>query len=319
MYTPLVSVNVVSYNAAQFVEETLESIKAQTYQNIELIISDDASTDQTVEICKKWLENNRQRFVYSALITSEKNTGVSGNGNRALAASHGVWRKGIGSDDLLLPDCIEKFVNFINEHPDAKFVFGKDIKFVGDASERTFQESEVQFRALCLRDSTTAKFQHRFLTHQFFGCPPAAFMNIEAIKNVGGFEERYPMNEDTSLYLRLTKAGIKLWYMDEYVVYRRLNMNSISRTKDDNAILGKNLVKYYLDGGPRYDHQNGFWRALTRFEKMLGCKVIESGNDKTSIKCRFYDFNRRWLNPFKWDMILMIIIDKVFSVFERKK
>ena len=58
---PLVSIIVITYNSAKFVLETLESAKAQTYQNIELIISDDGSTDNTVQICREWLKNNEEQ------------------------------------------------------------------------------------------------------------------------------------------------------------------------------------------------------------------------------------------------------------------
>lgn len=69
---PLVSVSVITYNSAKTVIETLDSIKAQTYQNIELIVSDDCSTDNTVEICRDWLTKNEKRFVRMELITVEK-------------------------------------------------------------------------------------------------------------------------------------------------------------------------------------------------------------------------------------------------------
>ena len=86
---PLVSVFVVSYNAADYICETLESIKAQTYQNIELIVSDDHSSDQTVELANEWIESNKERFVRTELITVDHNTGVSANYNRAIRACRG--------------------------------------------------------------------------------------------------------------------------------------------------------------------------------------------------------------------------------------
>ena len=59
---PLVSIIVITYNSSKYVLETLESAKAQTYQNIELIVTDDCSNDNTVEICRKWIEENKERF-----------------------------------------------------------------------------------------------------------------------------------------------------------------------------------------------------------------------------------------------------------------
>ena len=66
---PLVSVILVTYNSAKFVTETLESIKEQSYDNIELIITDDCSFDGTVEVCNNWIEKNKTRFVKTNIIT----------------------------------------------------------------------------------------------------------------------------------------------------------------------------------------------------------------------------------------------------------
>lgn len=123
MEEPLVSVPVITYNSSEYIIEGLESIKAQTYKNIELIISDDCSTDNTVELCREWLAKNKDRFVRTSLVTSEKNTGTAGNCNRAISYCHGEWIKMLAGDDLLLPDCIEKNIEYITKMPDAEVVF----------------------------------------------------------------------------------------------------------------------------------------------------------------------------------------------------
>ena len=82
--TPLVSIIVITYNSSKYVLETLESAYNQTYQNIELIISDDCSTDDTVEVCKKWVDEHKDRFVRSEIITTPVNTGIPVNCNRGL-------------------------------------------------------------------------------------------------------------------------------------------------------------------------------------------------------------------------------------------
>lgn len=100
---PLVSIIVITYNSAKYVLETLESAKAQTYQNIELIITDDASQDDTVEICKEWLKENKELFVKTELVTVQKNTGISPNCNRGLKLSNGKWLKFIAGDEVIIP------------------------------------------------------------------------------------------------------------------------------------------------------------------------------------------------------------------------
>ena len=67
----VVSVCVITYNSSKYVLETLESIRMQSYQNIELIICDDCSKDDTVEICKRWIQSYSARFINVLLIEAE--------------------------------------------------------------------------------------------------------------------------------------------------------------------------------------------------------------------------------------------------------
>jgi len=97
----LVSIVVITYNSSKYVLETLESCKNQTYKNIELIISDDASKDNTVKLCQNWIEKNKKRFFRTELITTIKNTGIPSNCNRGVRASKGEWVKLIAGDDVL--------------------------------------------------------------------------------------------------------------------------------------------------------------------------------------------------------------------------
>ena len=114
---PLVSVIVITYNSSNYVLETLESAKAQTYKNIELIISDDGSTDTTVGICKNWINQNKERFVAVKCITTGNNTGIAPNCNRGLKEAKGEWLKFIAGDDILMDSCIERNMDFVQNSP----------------------------------------------------------------------------------------------------------------------------------------------------------------------------------------------------------
>ena len=125
MLEPLVSIVVVTYNSSQFVQETLDSIKEQTYKNIELIISDDCSKDDTIKICEEWLKENRCRFTNCQILTSLKNTGVVANCNRGYQASTGMWIKDVAGDDALYPEAIEKFIQFTIKNPQARIIHSR--------------------------------------------------------------------------------------------------------------------------------------------------------------------------------------------------
>ena len=122
---PLVSVVVITFNSSSYVIDTLESIRNQSYCNIELILSVDGSYDDSIDKCEKWILKNKNRFVKTFIVASENNTGISYNCNRGLNAANGDWLKIIAGDDMLMPNCIEDYVNFINHNNEAKFIFSK--------------------------------------------------------------------------------------------------------------------------------------------------------------------------------------------------
>ena len=130
MNNPLVSIVVITYNSAKYVLETLESAKQQTYCNIELIITDDCSTDNTVDLCDQWLETNKKNFVNVQLLIGTENVGIPANLNKGIKIAHGEWIKSIAGDDILHEDCI---CNFIKEYKgNSLVVIGNSFNFYLD-------------------------------------------------------------------------------------------------------------------------------------------------------------------------------------------
>ena len=121
----LVSIIIATYNSSSFVVETLESIVKQTWEKLELIITDDCSGDNTVELCQAWLKNNRERFIYAQILTFERNTGVAANANRGLYVAKGKWIKFLAADDTLKTNCIEDNILWTISHPEVKVLFSK--------------------------------------------------------------------------------------------------------------------------------------------------------------------------------------------------
>lgn len=107
----LVSIIMPSYNTGRFIAETIESVIAQTYTNWELIIVDDCSTDNTDDVVSPYLSDERVRY-----IKNEKNSGAAVSRNRALRKAKGRWIAFLDSDDLWLPEKLEKQLNFMNEN-----------------------------------------------------------------------------------------------------------------------------------------------------------------------------------------------------------
>lgn len=227
---PLVSVPVITYNSSKFVLETLESIKAQTYQNIELIISDDCSTDNTVELCQKWVDLNKDRFVRTEIITSLVNTGVSANCNRSKNACQGEWIKGIAGDDLLMPDCVENFVNYVNEHPETICVFGR-IEAFGGSEDRNKYFTEKVFDYTFFDLDINGQLERLVFGEN---CVPAStcFSNPKRLQELGiTNDERIPLLEDWPKWINILKKGVKLEFMDKVVVKYRIHDGSLTTSK----------------------------------------------------------------------------------------
>ena len=107
----LVSIIMPSYNTAKFIYETIDSDLTQTYTNWELIIVDDCSTDNTDEVVKSFLSDDRIKY-----IKNEKNSGAAFSRNRALCEAKGKWIAFLDSDDLWLPEKLEKQIAFMEKN-----------------------------------------------------------------------------------------------------------------------------------------------------------------------------------------------------------
>lgn len=224
MNNKLVSVCVITYNSAETVLDTLNSIKNQTYSPIELIISDDNSTDNTVNLVNEWLDSNSDIFVNTKVITSEKNTGVTANVNRACKAANGYYIKDIAGDDSLLPEYIKKCIDYFETNPKTEILFTK-VKFI-DKNGKEVIRNDVNYKYFEL----SAQEQFEYIIN--FGVPsiptPSVIYKKSTLEKLEWFDGRIPMWEDGPFYFKATKNGIKLHLNDFIGVNNGVFQGSIS-------------------------------------------------------------------------------------------
>lgn len=231
--SPLVSIVVVTYNSALFVLETLESARLQTYGKIELVVSDDCSSDNTADICRKWMIENKGRFVRTDLIVSAQNTGIASNCNRGIQNAKGEWVKIIAGDDILLKSCIQTNIDYSIKN-DAGIVFSRHVWFKVNASGKKMTNSDPNSIDAYWEDLNKTFFlmnsRSQYLKLLKKNYPPAStiFINRELLVSLGGFEEMYPLLEDYPLWLKATKKGYKLHFVDTETVLYRKHENAIS-------------------------------------------------------------------------------------------
>ena len=222
-----VTVSVLTYNSSKYVLDTLESIKAQTYPNLILHICDDCSTDSTIDICRKWIERNKERFVSTDIIVPGCNTGVSANANRAWDACTTRYNKDIAGDDILLPNCIEDNIEYIKENPDALMVFSKIVSF--GTSKKVCQEYDK--RVWYGFYNETPEYQNELLHEANRMIAPTAFYNIPKLRALGiRHDERIPMMEDYPKWIQASDKGVKFHFFDKVTVKYRISEGSISQS-----------------------------------------------------------------------------------------
>lgn len=282
---PLVSILVVTYNSAEFVLETLESAKKQTYKNIELIITDDGSRDETVSVCESWLLQNKDRFVRTQLITVPQNTGIPANCNRGVKASNGEWIKIIAGDDILLDSCIDSFVGYVKRVPEAKAIQGLVKVFwideEGYPSEGVTLPLEKQQKIFQL--SVEKQFQRMYLAN--YVAAPGVFLNRQLLIQLHYFDERFTLLEDVPMWLKMLYNDTPFYLFEEVVALYRVHSKSVMGTQGSygqhNAIpypmhgvqYGIALTKMYR----RKDVWLSYYRNLIKYKyfEMLGNSGIK--------------------------------------------
>lgn len=265
---PLVSVTVITYNSSRFVLETLESIKSQTYSNIELIISDDCSTDNTVELCANWLEENKERFVNTHLVTTTVNTGIPGNKNRAIAKCKGEWLKGIAGDDILADNTIEDFLKHLKNNPHIKILCSDSQSFKVVEGERILLSKHGKGEDVFFQETTTSDDQYQLsLRSSAYVQAPTVIINKEVFDKIGLYDEEIRLMEDYPYWLRVTQGGYKIHHLDFIsVFYRRHDKSVFSGNKKNRIFNDFYLTKHQGDKKYLFSNISSFEKTFIQVE-----------------------------------------------------
>ncbi|MEG4021865.1 glycosyltransferase [Microcoleus sp. S13C4] len=142
---PKVSICIPTYNGEKFIGEAIKSALAQTYPNIELIISDDGSTDETIALAQSFQSQTSVDF----RIVLHRNYGLSQNWNFCISQANGQYIKFLFQDDLLAPECIEKMVAVAQENPEIGMVFSpRGITIAEDESNPILRRASQSIKDL---------------------------------------------------------------------------------------------------------------------------------------------------------------------------
>jgi teichuronic acid biosynthesis glycosyltransferase TuaG len=236
MDAPLISIIMPAYNASEFILETLESVKKQTYTNWEIILVNDCSTDDTV---KKANDFSKQVSNNVKVITNKKNLGASACRNGAVANASGKWLALLDSDDIWLPEHLETLINTISKDSNIKMAYSGCLVFREQINNIIYKQE--------ISDEMLNNFNMSLYTHQIGINPCTVMIDIELWKSIGGLDLKLKNAEDKDFFLNVAKFGAKYSYTGVHTALYRKHKNAKSNNSAQMALAAIYIYEKYFD------------------------------------------------------------------------
>lgn len=254
MDTPLVSIVVISYNQRKYIIENLDSIKNQSYPNIELIVADDASTDNSVEVFDNWLKENN----YTAKKNfHQKNTGLATILNECIELATGKYIKLIAADDFLHPQAIEKCVKKLEELGNEYGMVFTDTYAIDDNSKEIADIANYND----LGNVDPLIFKKELINGNRIAAL-TVLMRLEVIKQTGEYSSKFIV-EDYYRWLKINQNYL-IAYISEKLAYYREHINNMSKTKADRIAQEDLMLKIMFDNNG-YVSKNVNYKLYIRY------------------------------------------------------
>ncbi len=216
MQGPFISVIIPTYNSEDFIAKTLETLYSQTYNNYEVIVSDDGSTDNTVGVVRSFFLQNPSRK--NALLIN-KHEGPGAARNKGIENATGDWISFLDSDDLWNDNKLERVVGYILENKDIDLVCHSPI--VKDGSKETLMDPSKYF------NNKINPFLSMYRENYFYTSALTIKKNI--LYQAGLFDKMLPSSQDYDLWLRLGMINkIKMGFIEEPLSLTIVREGSIS-------------------------------------------------------------------------------------------
>jgi lipopolysaccharide heptosyltransferase II len=193
---PRVSVVIPTYNHEKYVAEAIQSVLDQTYQDFEIVITNDGSTDRTVEVISKFTDPRIK------LLSFEKNRGFIAADNNCIRNSSGEFVAELSSDDMFLPRKLEEQVNFLDEHPDIAAVFGYPYLIDEDGNDFT-DVTSYYYHVFNQPNRTRHEWLHYFFYRGNGLAHPSALIRRDCLEDIGYGDERLVQLPDLDMWIRL--------------------------------------------------------------------------------------------------------------------
>lgn len=234
---PLVSICLPIYNGEKFLQEALDSIKNQTYENIELIVSDDNSIDNSIEI----INNFKKSVIFPVYIFTHKPSGIGANWNNCIVNSNGEYIKFLFQDDTIESNCIEKMVKYAVKSNNIGLVYSKRNFIYNENDKKNIEwvklyenlhlswhknnivDGKINKGVDLLKDDSLLSFPENKI-----GEPTAVLLKKEVFDTVGYFSEVLKQTLDIEFWYRLMKHYDIIFIDAKLVSFRLHEMQTTS-------------------------------------------------------------------------------------------
>ncbi|QPK65310.1 glycosyltransferase [Methylomonas sp. LL1] len=211
--SPRVTIFIPVYNAADFIYETISSALNQTYEDFEVLIVDDGSTDNSVKIIEEFGDNRIR------VVRNNTNMGRPYTRNLGIELAKGEFLAVLDADDIAMPERISRQVEFLDQHPDIVAV-GTSAYYIDN-----FEKNEILCEVITDSDDISTRiFQTNCFIHS------SAMFRKNILVDIGGYNLEYPQAQDYELFLRLCEH-YKLTNINKPLVKYRIHSNQVSQTK----------------------------------------------------------------------------------------
>ncbi|MFK7049043.1 MULTISPECIES: glycosyltransferase [Flavobacterium] len=219
---PLVTIICLCYNHASFVSKALDSVIHQSYKNIELLIADDASQDDSVEVIKKWITKYPQVF----FIANKTNLGNTKTFNNLFKQAKGKYIIDLAADDVLTLDCVKKQVETFSNttYKNLALVYG-NLEIIDEKDNHLGYYYPVNTYKKVIKQPPSGFIYISLLAGEEKMCSVSSMIKSDILKSLGGYDESLAY-EDFDIWIRASKK-FDFEFIDEILVQKRELNNSM--------------------------------------------------------------------------------------------
>ena len=230
---PLVTVGIAVYNGEKYILESLKSINEQSYSNLQVCIVDDASTDNSYYLCKKWSEQSRFPVM---VLKNTTNLGLSATCNVILTHAKGKYLQLFDQDDIMLPDKIENDVSEFEQLNEKVALIYSKVQLINEKSEVLNQDynDRIEFNGILSLNPFAQLLKKNFVP------APTVLLRNDLVKKTGGYDETVVYN-DWDMWLKLTK-NYQIAYFDRTTVRYRIHTTSIMAENSNQKLIERNEI-----------------------------------------------------------------------------